>query len=65
MFTKLLVLRLSTLISRIFSSFQSDFIPDRVIYDNVLLVQKFVHDLNHHSRVNNMVLKLDMAKAYD
>lgn len=40
-------------------------IPSKVIHDNVLLLKELVHDLNRHSRGNNMVLKLDMAKAYD
>lgn len=36
-----------------------------MVHDNVLLVQELVHDLNRHTRGNNVVLKLDMAKAYD
>lgn len=39
--------------------------PSKVIHDNVLLVQELVYDLNLHTRGNNVVLKLDMAKAYD
>ncbi|XP_024035536.1 protein FAR1-RELATED SEQUENCE 5-like [Citrus sinensis] len=34
-------------------------------HDNVLLVQELVHDLNFCTQGNNVVLKLDMAKAYN
>lgn len=63
--TKFVILRLALLLPHIISHFQSGFVPSKVIHDNVLLVQKLVHDLNRHTRDNNMVLKLDMAKAYD
>lgn len=63
--TKLLVLRLAPLLPRIISPTQSAFVLGRVIHDNVLLVQVLVHDLNRHTWGNNVVLKLDMAKAYD
>ncbi|KAH9662191.1 reverse transcriptase domain-containing protein [Citrus sinensis] len=63
--TKLLVQRLSTILPRIISPTQSGFVPGRVIHDNVLLVQELTHDLNRRTRGNNVVLKLDMEKAYD
>lgn len=63
--TKLLVLRLVALLPHIISPTQSGFVPGRVIYYNVLLVQELVHDLNRRTRGNNVVLKLEMAKAYD
>lgn len=63
--TKLLVQRLSPIMPRIISPTQSDFVPGWVVHDNVLLVQELVHDLNRHTRGNNVVLKLDMVKAYD
>lgn len=63
--TKLLVQRLSPLLPRIISPTQSGFVSGWVIHDNVLLVQELVHDLNRHTRGNNVVLKLDMAKTYD
>lgn len=62
---KMLVLRLSALLSRIISPSQSGFVPVRVLHDNVLLVQELVHDINRRTRGGNVVLKLDMAKAYD
>ncbi|KAK9208708.1 hypothetical protein WN944_001068 [Citrus x changshan-huyou] len=61
----MLVLRLSALLSRIISPSQSGFVPVRVLHDNVLLVQELVHDINRRTRGGNVVLKLDMAKAYD
>ncbi|KAH9750075.1 reverse transcriptase domain-containing protein [Citrus sinensis] len=63
--TKLLVQRLSPILPRIISPSQSGFVPGRVIHDNVLLVQELAHDLNRRTRGHNVVLKLDMEKAYD
>lgn len=63
--TKLLVLRLSALLFRIISSSQSGFVSDQMLHDNVLLVQELVHDINRRTRGGNIVLKLDMTKAYD
>lgn len=40
--TKLLVLRLTPLLSRIISPTHSDFVTGRVIYDNILLIQELV-----------------------
>lgn len=62
---KLLVTRLSHILPRIISPLQSRFFPGRVIHYNILLVQELVHDLNKRTRGNNVVLKMDMAKAYD
>ena len=62
--TKLLVLRLAPLLPNIISLTYSGFVLGRVIHDNMLLVQELVHDLNRHAQGNDVVLKLDMAKAY-
>ncbi|KAK9186911.1 hypothetical protein WN944_018300 [Citrus x changshan-huyou] len=63
--TKLLVLQLFDLLPRIISPSHSGFVPGWVLHDNVLLVQELVHDINRRTRRGNVVLKLDMAKAYD
>ena len=36
-----------------------------MLHDNVLLVQELIHDINLCTRGGNVVLKLDMVKAYD
>lgn len=63
--TKLLALRLAPLLPYFIFTTHRGFVPGRVIHDKVLLVQELAHDLNHCTRGNNMVLKLEMAKAYD
>lgn len=63
--SKLLYSRLSHLVGRLISPNQSGFIPVRNIADNILLAQELTHSLNLPTRGGNVILKLDMAKAYD
>ena len=63
--TKVLVSRLSGILPKLISPSQSGFVPGKLIHDNILLAQELVHDLNRRTRGGNVVLKLDMAKAYD
>lgn len=64
--TKLLNQRLALFLPRIISPQQSGFVPGRVIHENVLLAQELMHSLKKPNvRGWNVVLKLDMAKAYD
>lgn len=44
--SKLLYSRLSKVVGRHVSQNQSGFVPDRVIADNILLVQELTHSLN-------------------
>lgn len=37
----------------------------RNIAENVLLVQEIVRDIGKRNKLHNVVVKLDMAKAYD
>ncbi|XP_073139140.1 uncharacterized protein [Henckelia pumila] len=63
--SKLLYSRLSSGVGRLISQNQSGFVPGRMIADNILLAQELTHSLNLPSRGGNVILKLDMAKAYD
>ncbi|KAL2475523.1 Uncharacterized protein Adt_36259 [Abeliophyllum distichum] len=63
--TKLLASRLNTFLPKIISPSQSGFTPGRDIGDNILLAQELVYQLDRKTRGGNVVLKLDMAKAYD
>ena len=49
----------------IISPFQSSFVPKRHIEDNILLGQELLSDINKHLKELNVVLKLDIEKAYD
>ncbi|XP_073047522.1 uncharacterized protein [Primulina eburnea] len=63
--SKLLYSRLKVVAERLVSWNQSGFVPGRVISDNILLAQELTHSLSLPTRGGNVILKLDMAKAYD
>ncbi|XP_027158364.1 uncharacterized protein LOC113759985 [Coffea eugenioides] len=45
--------------------YQSGFVPGRQIVDNILLAQEHANELDRRLEVPNLLLKLDMEKAYD
>nr|XP_027103123.1 uncharacterized protein LOC113724413 [Coffea arabica] len=47
------------------SPWQTGFVPGRGITDNILLTQELVADLDRRLRHPNLMLKLDIEKAYD
>lgn len=49
----------------IISSNQSGFIKGRSINKNILLAQGIIRGINLRKKYQNIVVKLDMAKAYD
>ncbi|KAJ6776826.1 REVERSE TRANSCRIPTASES [Salix koriyanagi] len=63
--TKILTNRLSRILPKIILPFQSGFIPGRRIEDNILLAQEMVQSIDEKTRGSNVILKLDMMKAYD
>ncbi|KZV58610.1 hypothetical protein F511_11258 [Dorcoceras hygrometricum] len=63
--SKLLYSRLRNVVGRLISPNQSGFVPGRLISDNILLAQELTHRLNCKTHGGNVILKLDMAKAYD
>ncbi|XP_060182213.1 uncharacterized protein LOC132611869 [Lycium barbarum] len=44
---------------------QSGFVKGRSIVENILLAQEIVHDIRIRGKPANVVIKLDMEKAYD
>lgn len=44
---------------------EDGFIKGRSITDNIMLTQEMVHNMNTKKPNDNIILKLDMAKAYD
>ncbi|KAL0294607.1 UNVERIFIED_CONTAM: LINE-1 retrotransposable element O protein [Sesamum calycinum] len=57
--------RLSMILPGIIAPSQSGFVGGRLISDNILLAQELIHSIGDKKRYDNVVFKLDMAKAYD
>ena len=63
--SKLITTRLSLILPTIISEEQSGFTKSTSIADNILLAQKIIQKIDLKARDCNIVLKLDLAKAYD
>lgn len=62
--SKMLGTRLKPLLNKIISGNQGDFLKGRQILDNVILVQEAIHS-NRIRKEKGMIIKLDMANAFD
>lgn len=51
--------------NKLISSNQTAFITERSITENIVLTQEMIHNISKQSTFGNVVLKLDMTKAYD
>ncbi|KAL0455886.1 UNVERIFIED_CONTAM: Retrovirus-related Pol polyprotein from type-1 retrotransposable element R2 [Sesamum latifolium] len=63
--SKLLYKKLADNLPMLISPSQSGFVPRKLIGDNILLAQEMIHSLDKRYDKGNVVLKLDMTKAYD
>ncbi|XP_055800325.1 uncharacterized protein LOC129869710 [Solanum dulcamara] len=63
--SKLLSSRLAPILPHLISDNQSGFVQGRSIYENIMLAQEIMHNINKPKIGDNVVIKLDMAKAYD
>ncbi|XP_042956358.1 uncharacterized protein LOC122292186 [Carya illinoinensis] len=62
---KIIVSRLTDLLKKMISQEQGAFIPGRSIFENISLTQEMVHSIHRHTNGGNVLIKLDMSKAYD
>ncbi|XP_043710215.1 uncharacterized protein LOC122659132 [Telopea speciosissima] len=62
---KIISSRIALVLPNIISEEQGAFVQGRCIHDHIALVQEVVQDINRDTRGSNVLLKLDMAKAYD
>jgi len=62
--TKVLTIRLNSVINKVVSVAQTAFIPGRYILDGVLIIHEILHELRVRKR-KGIVLKLNFEKAYD
>ncbi|XP_058108932.1 uncharacterized protein LOC131251981 [Magnolia sinica] len=63
--SKIIAARLSKILPSIISPEQGAFIQVRAISKNIALAQELYKEINRKVRGGNIVLKLDMEKAYD
>lgn len=56
---------LTPIVSRLVSPEQGAFLHGRSIFDNISLTQELIHSINKKRRNGNVLMKVDMAKAYD
>lgn len=64
--TKMIVNRIKPVLSTLVSPPQAGFIPGRQIIDNVVIVQELLHTMSAHNGSSHwMMIKIDLAKAYD
>lgn len=63
--TKVLVNRLRSLLHDMISPLYSSFIPGRGTTDNAIVLQEIVHLMHKSRKKKDVVLKLDLEKAYD
>ncbi|XP_059284804.1 uncharacterized protein LOC132038098 [Lycium ferocissimum] len=57
--------KIDHILPRLISANQSGFVKGRNIIENVLLTQEIMDDIRLRGKSTNVVLKLDMTKAYD
>lgn len=63
--SRLLHQRIIRLLPSIISRNQSGSVKGRSITENVLLTQEIIKDINRRKKFHNVVIKMDMGKAYD
>ncbi|VFQ86979.1 unnamed protein product [Cuscuta campestris] len=57
--------RLGTLLPLIILEEQGAYVPGREILDQILITKEMVHHINRKANGGNLIIKLDMAKAFD
>ncbi|KAK6803130.1 hypothetical protein RDI58_000914 [Solanum bulbocastanum] len=63
--SKLICSRLAPILPDLISPNQSGFVQGRSISENIMLAQEIIHQIKKPAIGSNVVIKLDMAKAYD
>ncbi|XP_015166827.1 uncharacterized protein [Solanum tuberosum] len=63
--SKLLCIRLTPILPTLISPNQSGFVKDRSISENIMLAQEIIHQIKKPTIGSNVVIKLEMTKAYD
>ncbi|XP_026383593.1 uncharacterized protein LOC113279099 [Papaver somniferum] len=63
---RILASRLKRILSKIIASYQSAFVPGRLIQDNIVIAHEMIHSLKKtKAKYGGIAIKLDMSKAVD
>lgn len=63
--SKLICSRLDLILPYLISENQSGLVKGRSIFENIVLAHEVIHGIKKTNEGDNVVIKLDMAKAYD
>ncbi|VFQ60212.1 unnamed protein product [Cuscuta campestris] len=63
--TKILATRLQKILHKVVSVEQTGFQTLKGVKEQILLIEEMVHRIDNNTRSGNLVIKLDMAKAFD
>ena len=63
--SKIVTRRLRAFLDRLISPEQWGFVQGRYIHDNIMLMHELAQSLNQDIRGSNVIIKLDMEKAFD
>ena len=63
--SKIMSKRLAVILPKLISDEQGAFVHDRMIHENIALTQELVQSLDQGNLGGNVILNLDMEKAYD
>ena len=63
--SKLVSNKLSPILPTLISPNQAGFVKGRSISENIMLAQEIIHHIKKPNIGSNVIIKLDMAKAYD
>lgn len=63
--SKIMSSRLNSILPKLISHNQTGFLKGRSITENILLAQEIIHGIGKRNVGGNIVVKLDMSKAYD
>ncbi|XP_026410885.1 uncharacterized protein LOC113306123 [Papaver somniferum] len=64
--SKILQRRLKPLIQKLISPMQAAYVPGRLIYENIIMVQEIVHTMKRtEAKEGILALKVDMSNAFD
>ncbi|GAA0166986.1 hypothetical protein LIER_22020 [Lithospermum erythrorhizon] len=63
--SKLLSTRIAPILPKLISENQAGFVRGGLIQDNILLAQEMMHHIDKGDKYGNVILNLDMSKAFD